>query len=234
MLVDNRLVFMQRCVDAATHGFTHYTMGQTSDYEALQERFDGLYETGISKATRSRRRRSGAAVAMVYGCPAMPLEPTHKVTWILLVTPGKGRVHQREQLKPIQAERIRVGSYEMVHDGVSWSWQMTRERFGYWRDRIHSIASLSPDRRQFHLGPDGQREDRAIEEVMDALYRQPGFRLIRRQVGKLVSFARGEWRRLRPRREPLIRTRTFLPYVQRLPNQRTDMSTSRATQVNVA
>ena len=55
---------------------------------------------------------------------------------------------------------------------------------------------------------------------MAALYNMPGFRLVRRQAGKLVAFANGEWRRLRPATGPQIRKQTFLPYVQRLPNQK--------------
>jgi len=60
--------------------------------------------------------------------------------------------------------------------------------------------------------------DPDIEKIMDALYHAPGFRLVRRQVGKLVAYAKGEWRRLRPDTSVAIRTRGFLPYVQRLPN----------------
>ena len=47
---------------------------------------------------------------------------------------------------------------------------------------------------------------------MAALYNMPGFRLVRRQAGKLVAFANGEWRRLRPATGPQIRKQTFLPY----------------------
>ena len=60
--------------------------------------------------------------------------------------------------------------------------------------------------------------DAEIEALMDELYRAPGFRLMRRQIGKLVGFAHGEWRRLRPEGGPQIRPRTFLAYVTRRPN----------------
>ena len=56
--------------------------------------------------------------------------------------------------------------------------------------------------------------------MFDALYNTPGFRLVRRQVGQLVTFARREWERLRPASGPKLNARTFLPYVTRLPNQR--------------
>ena len=83
--------------------------------------------------------------------------------------------------------------------------------------RSVTIASAPPDRRQIRRDAAGEF-DAEIESVMDELYRAPGFRLMRRQIGKLVAFAQGEWRRLRPESGPQIRPRTFLPYMTRRSN----------------
>lgn len=154
---------------------------------------------------------------MLFACQPPPYAVERKIVWVLVVTDGVGRVAVREQLKFIGSERIELEGYELVHDGVSWSWQMTRKRFHYWKERIHAVAAKQPKVRGVGEDVEG-RFDPDIEQVMDALYHAPGFRLVRRQVGKLVAYAKGEWRRLRPGTSVQIRPRSFLPFVQRLPN----------------
>jgi hypothetical protein len=135
----------------------------------------------------------------------------------MMVTEGRGRVNGREQLRDIRQDRLSLEGFELVHDGCTWSWKMTRERFQYWRERIHAVAAKRPGARA--VGHDSAGPfDADIEKIMDALYNSPGFRLTRRQVGELVKFARAEWRRLRPNDGIGIRRRNFLPYIQRLPN----------------
>ena len=82
---------------------------------------------------------------------------------------------------------------------------------------VHEISAAPPEHRQIRRDARGEF-DAEIEALMDELYRAPGFRLMRRQIGKLVGFAHGEWRRLRPEGGPQIRPRTFLAYVTRRPN----------------
>ena len=221
LLLPNRLTLLQRVQGAATNGFTHYTTGQVSPtrWPALCAKFASSYETNLSKSTRSRRRQAGEAVSLLYGCEPPPYGPAAPIFWVLVSTEGKGRVHAREQLRQFASQRIEIDGYELVHDGVSWSWRLTQKRYRYWRDQIHSIAAKAPDRRLIGTDQDGAY-DVEIERVMGSIYNMPGFRLARRQAGHLVAFAKAEWRRLRPESGPQIRVRTFLPYVQRLPNQR--------------
>jgi hypothetical protein len=58
----------------------------------------------------------------------------------------------------------------------------------------------------------------ALEMAIASLYGSPGFRLVRRQVGMLSKWLRGEWTRLRKDNEPMPPLPTFLAYVRRLPN----------------
>lgn len=221
MLLPDRLTLMQRIQDAARHGYHHYTMGHVSPekWPELSRKFAGLYATDLTKSTRSSRRKRGEAVALLYGAESSPYESPSRVAWALLCTEGAGRVHVREQLRDMRTERLHLHGYELVHDGVSWSWRMTRERYNYWRERIHAVAAFPPERRS--TGEDfAGRFDVDAEAIQDALYHAPGFRLVRRQVGELVQFLRMEWRRLRPAAGVQPRVRSFLPYVQRLSNHR--------------
>ena len=96
---------------------------------------------------------------------------------------------------------------------------MTRARQKYWANRIHEICAYPPAKRREKMR-DGVLVDPDIEEVMDVLFNTPGFRLVRRQVGQLVTLAKREWQRHRPSNGPKLLPRTFLPYVRRLPNKK--------------
>lgn len=231
MLLPDRLTLMQRVQDAARNGYEFYVTGQIerAKWERLEAKFAGAYDTDLPRSTRAKRRRAGCAVALHYGCEPPPYTPEAPVAWVLAVTEGKGRVHGREQLARFDAARVELDGYELVHDGVGWSWRLTQRRLNYWRERIHGVAALAPARRKTGFDAGGA-VDPDIEAVMDALYHAPGFRLVRRQVGHLVAYARGEWKRLRPNDGVQIRERTFLPYVQRLPNVRARAASVGATQ----
>jgi hypothetical protein len=221
MLLPDRLTLMQRIQDAARHGYYHFTSGQISPEKwlELRKKFAMLYSTNLKKSTRCNWRKRGDAVSFCYGYPSPPHESPRVVRWVLLSTEGVGLVHAREQLLHMQGTHLELDGYEIVHDGRSWSWRMTTKRFQYWRDRIHAVAALHPERRA--IGEDAAGVfDANAEAIQDALYNAPGFRLVRQQVGKLVQFLRAEWKRLRPNTGVQPRLRTFLPYVQRLPNKR--------------
>lgn len=152
------------------------------------------------------------------------------MTWVMMVTEGKGRIHGQEDLKDIETSRLELGGFELVHDGVCWTWKMSGRRKRYWRDRILEIARRPPQRRKVVVEPGEVRGfDAEIEAVMDSLYSQPGFRLVRRDVGELVGFAQAAWARYRPGSGALIRKRTYLPYVRRLPNCKVTKNQTQST-----
>lgn len=215
----NRLVFMQRIMDAAGHDYFWYVQGQVESVKVgpLEKKFSQLYDANLPKVKRSRRRRSGEAVTLLYTCPPRPYKDEGHA-WMLLATAGLGRVHSREQMRDLRAERIELDGYELVHDGMRWSWKMTRDRYGYWRQRIHACATLPAGRRSISADADGQYDTEA-EEIQSALYNAPGFRLVRRQVGELVVYFRAEWKRLRPAAGVQLRKHLRLPYVRRLPSR---------------
>ena len=222
-LLPDSLTFMQRVQDAARLGYPWFVAGELSldKWPSLEIKLTQLYDCNLPKSTRSKRRSSGEAVTLLYAVPGPPDQAPRMVRWLMAVSDGKGRVHAREKLQRFDAAQDRcsfIGRYELVHDGVGWSWRMNRKRVEALRERIHEIASATPERRQIRRDDRGEF-DTEIEALMDELYRAPGFRLMRRQIGKLVAFAQGEWRRLRPESGPQIRPRTFLPYMTRRSNK---------------
>ncbi len=113
-------------------------------------------------------------------------------------------MHDYETLLDLRdkTNRIRLPDYELVHDGVSWSWRMSQATYSFHQKRLRN-AILA-------------RNDLLYGVAVASLYHSPGFRLVRRQVGMLARWLRLEWGKLR--KEPMPELPTFLPYVRRLPN----------------
>ncbi|WP_146176632.1 hypothetical protein [Chromobacterium sp. Panama] len=226
MLYENTLTFMQRLQFAAARGNYYYINGEIdlSKFERLARKFATIYGTELPRKTKYKRRHSGEATATLYAVrrtSIVNLDGEIPVYWVLIVSSGYGRINEREQLKDLRSRDSRLtfsSKYELVHDGKTWSWKMTSSMFQKYQDRIHSIASLPVNRRKI-IEIDGIRCDYHAEKLQDQLYGEPGFRLIRRQVGWLVSQLRGEWGRLRPLNGPQPSKRTYLPYIQFFPNK---------------
>jgi len=218
MQTSSKILLMQRLQDAARFGYHHYTTGELDDpatLHRLTHKFALIYDTELSRFTKHRRRRAGEAIAAFYALERPHLDPRY---WFALVaTEGIGRIHTYERLNDLRRERLQLDGYELVHDGRSWSWRMTRETFKYWRERIHRVAAFPLERRRMCEDTKGGYDPDA-EQILASLYAAPGFRLARRQVGQLVTFMRGEWQRLRPHEGVQPRWRTFPGYVCRLPN----------------
>lgn len=221
MKLNRKAYLMQRIQLAAARGtVTRYVSGELDD-EATVERFmrkmRDRYETDLKPDTKSKRRRAGLATAdfWVYERPAA-IEGKAPFWWVLLVSDGKGRVAETERLIPLQpagavrSKRLELDGYELVHDGVGWSWQMTRATMSRWHEQIRRVCAAAPG-----------RHDRAqAEKLVSDISRAPGFRLSRRQVGHLLARFRSEWRRLRVESDRMPELPTFLPYVRMLPKRK--------------
>ncbi|MCW3479977.1 hypothetical protein OL229_10490 [Neisseriaceae bacterium JH1-16] len=227
MLYPNSLVFMQRLQQAAGYGQYYYVEGEADlpGYERLAKKFAIAYETDLSRQTKHRRRRSGETTSTFF---AMKLsmypngEGQIPVRWVLLATDGIGRVHEREQLRDLRKPQSRLTAggrrYELIHDGKCWTWRLSHRAENDYLNRIHRIAALPKQRRRV-IEIDGVRRDADAEKLLDELYSVPGFRMVRRQVGRLVSEFRREWKRLRADSGVRLSERTFLPYVRFMANE---------------
>lgn len=209
LICPNRLVFLQRCQDAA-RSYSCFITGTcpASDAGRLVAKFGKTYETALSPSSKSKRKRSGFAVCSAFGYHL----PSGDMRFALVATEGAGLVHNREKLAKLGEARITDGDLELVHDGRTWTWQLKKEAMEKWRERIRREAVRPTTRRQI---VDGVDQD--AERLLDDLYALPGFRAIRSQVGELVHYLVGEFRRARPN-ESTPKPRPFLAYVQRLSN----------------
>jgi hypothetical protein len=198
----SKLVVMQQLADAVGHGFTWWQFGLVTSHKMrmLRQLFAELYGTDESKFTRYRRRKAGRAAAMLVEYPA-----GDKTAFFLLATDGKGLIHEREKLADAteKKSRIQLTGYELVHDGVTWSWRMSSKTYQNWKDRLTRAISMN--------------NDLELRRAIHTLFRTPGFRLCRKQVGYLSVFYRETWKRLRAKTDPLPPLPTFLAYVRRLP-----------------
>jgi hypothetical protein len=226
MLHPDKIRFMQRLQQAATHQHVFYTEGRTdlASFDRLSKKFAEAYGTDLSRQTKHKHRLAGEASSWLHGVrlPTRNENGQPSVDWVLLVSAGLGLVTRREQLQDMRDPRSRLKSpdqqHELVHDGKTWSWRLTHRSYNQYLDRIHRIASLSPDRRR-KIEINGVSRDADAEILLDRLYAEPGFRLVRRQVGKLVAELRRDWKRLRPAGGPPLSERSFLAYVRFLPDQ---------------
>jgi hypothetical protein len=226
MLHPDKIRFMQRLQQAATHQHVFYTSGQTdlAGFERLTRKFADAYGVDLSRQTKHKHRQAGEASSYLHGVRMRTRGESGQllVDWVLLASDGLGLVSYREQLLDLRNPHTRLKSpderHELVHDGKTWSWRLTHRAYNQYLERIHRIASLSPTRRR-HVEIDGALRDTDAEILLDKLYAEPGFRLIRRQVGKLVAELRRDWKRLRPICGPQLSERTFLAYLRFLPDQ---------------
>lgn len=227
MLYRNTLLFMHRLQQTVARGNYYYISGEInlSRFEQLSNKFAKAYGTQLSRKAKYKRRRAGEATATLYAVrrSTIPNEngeiPVH---WVLIVSDGVGYIREREWLYDLRNRDSRLtfsnGKYELVHDGKTWSWQISSLAMKKYKERIHHIAALSIERRQI-IEIDGVRCDKHAEQLQDKLYAEPGFRLVRRQVGHLVNCLRNEWERLRPEKGPELTKRKYLPIVRFMPDQ---------------
>lgn len=222
MLYDNTFVFLKRLQEAATNGYRYYTSGSTDleRFERMSRKFAAAYETGLSRQTKHKRRRAGEATATLYAVRRSTIpdkDGNIPVHWVLIVSDGAGLVCERETLLDLRNRDTRLtaadGKYELVHDGKTWSWQLSSAAFRQYQQKIHNIAALPAGRRQ-EIEIDGERRDKQAEAILDQLYSEPGFRLLRRQIGRLVKELREEWKRLRPASGPKLSRRRYLLYIR--------------------
>jgi len=226
MLHPDKIRFMQRLQQAAVHQHVFYASGRTdlSGFNRLAKKFADAYGTDLRRQTKHKRRLAGEATSSLHGVRLATRSENGQlsVDWVLLVSAGLGLVTHREKLQDLRDSRSRLKSadqrHELVHDGKTWSWRMTHRSYNHYADRIHRIASLPPDRRR-PIEIEGAQRDADAEVLLDRLYAEPGFRLVRRQVGKLVAELRRDWKRLRPASGPQLSEGTSLAYVRFLPSQ---------------
>lgn len=188
-LVLSKTRFLQRVQEAVSDGYVYFTWGVVPILKAqnLARRFKDLYLVHIDKNARFRRKRAGLGNARLLLTYCLD-DPT-ALEFMLLVSNGEHPAHQLEKLKDARKAPVVYKELELVALTLKGrhrpcrTWRLSAAAMAGWRERLH-LHTVRYDK----VGLFGD---------WSSLYMTPGFAGIRRQVGELVSFWRGEWRQHR-------------------------------------
>lgn len=200
---------MQRLADWVRHGYHAYVCGQIPAEKSgyMAAKFDSLYGVGLSRWEQSRKREKGLA--------SFRLLMLHQVDqpniqWWLLKTQGDvpEEAHREKWRDPL-TQRIELTGYELVRQtkpgakAPAWTWRYVKAREQDLRDAL--LRAIRNHR------------DDELGQLIQTLWRTPGFSAAREQVKSMQVLIRAEFKRRRSG-EPLPEFPERLGYVQRLPD----------------
>lgn len=182
---------MQRIQDCVSRcGCRFYVAGTVAltRFQAVRAKFADSYETGLTRHQIRRRKEGGCAVTYVVWW----WNKTEVRFW-LLITPGRGAIWRLETPLALgeRGSRLKInGDYELLllsraaasGGDESWTWRLDAPSFEQWRNRLSRSVIVHP------------KNPARLSQSLYSLYRMPGFRGIRQQVGLLVGDARRQWR----------------------------------------
>lgn len=182
---------MQRIQDCVSRGgCRYYVTGTvtTARFQTVRTKFAESYGTGLTRHQIRRRKEGGCAVTY-----AVWWWSRVEITFWLLVTPGRGAIWRLETPQPIgeRGSRLTVtGNYELLllsrssasGGSQTWTWRLDATSYEQWRQRLERSVNVHP------------RNPARLSQSLYSLYRMPGFRGIRQQVGLLVGEARRHWK----------------------------------------
>lgn len=196
----SKTTFMQRVQHHVSRGYIYYTQGiiEIKKLKQVVDKFGMLYNIDASRNQRAYAKKCNKANAHLLMYHSS--QSTH-VDFILLVTAGKGIVHDKEQLNTVEVNtrqnRLRFYDYELLRitkkEGERvWTWSIQKKCLEEWRHRIISAARF-PSRK-------------SLVETRRILRMLPMFSRIRDQVFALQKLLADERKRCFKKEEPL----TFL------------------------
>lgn len=204
-----KTVLMQRISDAVRLGHTRYVVGVTTleKTRALAEKFDRLYQPNLEKTAAHRARKAGKATTRLF---FLNLKG-EAVWWILLATDGEFAIgDDREKWRdPIaKGSRVELDGYELVQvtkpglKNPAWTWRYTRKRHDDLREAV--VLAIRT------------RHDADLRQLIQTIWRTPGFSGARDQALKFRDLIQAEWKRSRGPAEALPEIPKRLGYVRRL------------------
>ena len=177
-IASSKTAALSRILDSVPKGYHRYTLGtvSTAKAEALANKFHALYGIGCSPARRLARKSKGIANAIL--AMYWP-EGAVEVTWLLLATDGTGL--ESEKLRLVDEKpRLSWLGYELIRYSAqgraAWTWRRPREEMV----ELHALVA-----HQSNL-----RHEKALEETLERIARQPGFSGVRAQSWTLCQEAR--------------------------------------------
>jgi hypothetical protein len=204
-----KTALMQRLADHVRTGHRHFVAGQIKLDKVgyFAGKLDSLYDVGQDRLAASRQRKAGRAsfrLLMLYQ------EGHETLLWWLLHTDGRVPDDaQREKWRDALVDPIELTGYELVRltrPGAklpAWTWRYQRQRAQNLRDAILRAVRT--------------KRDDELRQLVDTIWRTPGFAGSRDQVKKMGALIVAEWKRSRGG-DPMPELPARLGYVRRLPD----------------
>lgn len=189
---------MRILLETVQRGSRYWLTGTVAPEKAMgfAKKLAQRYRADATQAQRAYAKSKGLANTRLLMYP----EDNSILRWWLLVTPGKGMVHDQERLLDAHQTRSRLmwgTQYELVHaqrpqiqgGGRHWTWQMTASRYAALEASMQALAAAS--------GRTPQRQD-DLDALVQALMRMPGYQGVRQQVMTLLWMGKQTWSRTHP------------------------------------
>lgn len=208
-VLSKKTALMQRLADLVRSGHRYYVTGQIPLAKAgyLAGKFDALYQVGLSRLEQSRKRKLGQASFRFFMLHQVGHEA---LSWWLLCTDGvTPREATREKWRDALDTRIVLTGYELVRQTragaklPAWTWRYTQAREHELRDSI--VRSIRT------------RRDDELRQLIQTIWRTPGFAAARDQVKKMKALILADWKRSRGN-DPLPDIPIRVGYVRRIPD----------------
>jgi hypothetical protein len=208
-VITKKAALMQRLGDLVRTGHHWYVEGQIPTAKAgyLAGKMDALYQVGLSRLEQSRKRKSGKASFRML---MLHQESHENLLWWLLRTDGTVPPEaEREKWHDALADRITLTGYELVRQTragakvPAWTWRYTKTREQELRDGL--VRAIRTKR------------DDELRQLIQTIWRTPGFAAARDQVKKMKALILADWRRSRGG-DPPPEIPERLGYVRRIPD----------------
>ena len=208
-VLTKKAALMQRLADLVRSGHRWYIAGQIKPDKAgyFAGKMDTLYAVGLTRLEQSRRRKSGQATFRLL----MLYQDGHDcLDWWLLRTDGAvpPEAH-REKWRDALVDRISYTGYELVRQTragaklPAWTWRYTKTREHELRDALLRAVRT--------------KRDDELRQLIQTIWRTPGFAAARGQVKKMKALIVSDWKRSRGG-DPLPEIPERLGYVRRIPD----------------
>jgi len=140
--------YLQFIQDYLRNGYTSHIVRKVSseiELKALTRKNIAIWKADRTANSRNKAYRRGQSIA-VQACYAH--HDGSGFTTILLVKPGKDYNILAEGLPFSNAcdknQRLTIFSYEAIHDGLCWTWRMTKQEMHRQHELIRKIARKNP------------------------------------------------------------------------------------------
>ena len=204
---------LQRLGDYVRQGYRWYVSGALPLEKVLSfcQKQDARHGLGWSVVRTREARKAGRAVYRLL-LLRQEREPDLTYFWLLRTEGEQSPESQRESWRDAtkKGERLTFEGYELYRDSKPgtdhpvWTWRIPLDAEKELRERVILLIR--------------RKQDGLLQDLLDGVYRAPGFSGVRHQLKKLRQLVCSEWKRSRKDSEPMPVIPDRIGYVRRLPN----------------